>query len=309
MITTVTLNAAIDKTYLLPTFELGRVSRATSVLADAGGKGLNVARVAHLLGQPVTATGFVGGNNGEFICNELDRQGIAHDFVRVNEESRLCLNIIDQTHHRSTELLEPGPVITGEQLEEMKGRVKELAARSTIMAFSGSIPKGVPTSVYADLIAIAREQRATVFLDTSGDALVEGIQAHPHLIKPNEHEVERLIGKKLERESDLYDSIHQLMASGIEIVIVSLGAAGSLVGAGGQLYRVTAPKLDPVNTVGCGDSFIGGMAVAMRQGLPLIECLKLATAAGSANALTERAGVIRLDDVSRFLEVVEVQSI
>lgn len=306
MITTVTLNAAIDKTYVLPSFELGKVSRATSVHADAGGKGLNVARVAHTLGQPVTATGFVGGNNGQFICNELDKQGIPHQFVTVNEESRLCLNIIDTSSKAATELLEPGPVITPDQLEEMKHKVSELAAISKIVAFSGSIPKGVPTTFYAELITIAKERGAIVFLDTSGEALLEGIKARPHLIKPNEVEVEKLIGKKLEQESDLYDSVHKLMESGIQTVVVSLGASGSLVGSEGQLYRVKAPKLDPVSTVGCGDSFVGGMAVAIMQGKSLADCLKLATAAGSANALTERAGVIRLEDVNRFFEIAEI---
>lgn len=307
MITTITLNAAIDKTYYLPSFQPGKVSRVATVHAFPGGKGLNVARVAHLLGEPVLASGFVGGHNGEFIRQELDKQGIRHDFVTVEGESRLCLNIIDETSRTSTELLEPGPVITDDHIEAMKRKVRQLAAASSIVAFSGSIPKGAPAAIYAELAAIAKAEGARVFLDTSGDPLLEGIKAQPYLIKPNEEEVAKLIGRPPERESDLYDSVRRLMEQGIECVVVSLGAAGSLAGIRGELYRVTAPSLDAVNTVGCGDAFVAGMAVAVSRGKNAEEALRLATAAGSANALTEQAGNVRLHDVQRFLHEVAIR--
>jgi tagatose 6-phosphate kinase len=307
LITTVTLNAAIDKTYYLPAFERDKVSRVGKMHAFPGGKGLNVARVVRQLGENVVATGYVGGFNGEFIKKELDKQGIRHDFVTVEGESRLCLNIIDESRRTSTELLEPGPDITADQVEEMKRKVKQLAANSSIVAFSGSIPKGVPATIYADLVAIAKAEGAKVFLDTSGDPLLQALAAKPHFIKPNEQEIEVILGKKPERESDLHETVRRLMAQGIDCVVVSLGAAGSLAGIGGALYRIAAPKLEPVNTVGCGDAFVAGMAVATLRGQSAEECLKLATAAGSANALTEQAGSVRLSDVERFLQQIVAQ--
>jgi tagatose 6-phosphate kinase len=309
MITTITLNAAIDKTYYLPAFEPGGIFRTDNVYACPGGKGLNVARVVRQLGCPVLASGFVGGSNGEFICRELDRQGIPHDFVRTDGESRLCLNIIDSASGISTEILEPGPVVTADQMEAMKRKVRELAAKSQIVAFSGSLPKGAPVHLYAELITLARREGAVVFLDASGDALLEGIRAVPDFIKPNETEVEKIIGRRLERESQLYDSVRQLMSGGIACVAVTLGASGSLVGMRDELYRVHAPKLEAVNTVGCGDAFVAGMAVAMARGEAPGEALRLATAAGSANALTERAGQIRIEDVDRFLGQIRIEKI
>jgi tagatose 6-phosphate kinase len=302
MLTTVTLNAAIDKTYFLNSFPLGKVSRAQTMRVNPGGKGLNVARVAGQLGQPVLATGFVGGYNGRFIMDELNRQGIAHDFVQVEGESRLCLNMIDLSNRSSTEVLEPGPEITVEQVEEMKRKIRQLAAKSAIVALSGSVPRGTPTSIYAELITIAKAEGARVFLDASGDALMAGIAAVPEMIKPNEDEVERIIGKKLEREEDLFDSVRELMVRGIKRVIVTLGAAGSLAGVDGRLYRIRAPKLNAVNTVGCGDSFVAGMASAVLQGMNVEDSLRLATAAGSANALTEEAGNVRQEDVDALFK-------
>lgn len=309
MITTVTLNAAIDKTYFVDDFQLGQVSRVGRMISYPGGKGVNVARVAHLLGGPVTATGFVGGSNGGYIERQLTHQGIHNDFVRVEGESRLCLNIIDSIAGRSTELLEPGPEIDAPQAEAMKRKIRDLAESSGIVTLSGSLPKGLPSSFYADLIGIVRSQGALAFLDASGDALLQGIQAKPFLIKPNEQEVEKLIGKKLERESDLYGSIHQLMRGGIQCVVVSLGAEGSVAGYEGNLYRVRAPRIEAVNTVGCGDSFVAGMAVAMHRGDSFEQALMLAAAAGSANALMPEAGNVRMADVSRFLEQVSIETI
>lgn len=308
MITTVTLNAAIDKTYYVDDFRLGQVSRAAKMFSFPGGKGVNVARVAHLLDGPVTATGFVGGHNGRFIEEQLTRQGIPNDFVAVEGESRLCLNIVDAAG-QSTELLEPGPDINAAHAEAMKRKLRSLAERSRIVTLSGSLPKGLPASYYAELVAVVHEAGALAFLDASGDALVQGLAAKPFLIKPNEQEVEKLLGKKLERESDLYGSIHQLMRDGIRCMVVSLGAEGSVAGCDGQLYRIRAPRIEAVNTVGCGDSFVAGMAVAVHRGDSIVQALKLATASGTANALMPEAGNVRTEDVSRFLTEVSIESI
>jgi tagatose 6-phosphate kinase len=308
-IVTVTLNAAIDKTYRVDRFPLGKVSRVGEMISVPGGKGINVARVARQLGGDVVATGFVGGSNGDFIERELSRQGIANDFVRVEGESRLCLNIIDLSTGLSTELLEPGPVVEEQQVAAIRDKVKKLAAGSRVVALSGSLPKGVPASLYAELVGIVKAEGAQAFLDTSGDALAEGVKAQPHLIKPNEDEIEKLLGRKPEREDELYDSIRRLNAQGIACVVVTLGAAGSVAGCEGRLYRIRAPRIDAVNPVGSGDSFVAGMAVAAARGEPIEEALRLATAAGTANALNAQAGDVRPDDVKRLLGEVAVESI
>lgn len=309
MITTVTLNAAIDKTYYLPRFQVGEVSRVGRLMAIPGGKGINVAKVLHQLGERTLASGFVGGNNGQYIQAELQSLGLMTDFVNVAGESRICLNIIDESNQASTELLEPGPTIQDADLQDMRLKVKEQASKSKIIAFSGSLPQGVPSDFYAELIELAKDSGARVLLDTSGEALLMGIEAKPFLIKPNESEIEVIIGKKLEHESDLYGSIKQLMEKGISCVIVSLGERGSIAGYDGKLYRVKAPTINAVNTVGCGDAFIAGIASAMHRDVPLDEAFVFATAVGTANALTEQAGFIHTEDVTELLPKVEIELI
>jgi tagatose 6-phosphate kinase len=309
LITTITLNAAIDKTYVLNHFPLGAVSRVAEMISVPGGKGINVARVARQLGGTVKASGFVGGSNGDFIVKELTKAGINNDFVRVDGESRLCLNMLDQSTGTSTEVLEPGPTVTAEQAEAMKRQVSRLAADSKIVAFSGSLPKGAPATLYAELVTIAKARGAIVFLDASGDPLAEGVKALPFLIKPNEDEIGRLLGAKPEREEQLLDGIRKLMEQGIGCVVVTLGAAGSIAGVNGKLLRIRVPKVEAINAVGSGDSFVAGMAVALANGQSAEQALLLAAAAGTANALNAQAGDVRLEDVERIRSQIVVEPI
>lgn len=308
MITTVTLNAAIDKTYYLNNFVYSSVMRVKHIHSVPGGKGINVARVIHQLGGDVLTTGFIGGKNGEFIENELTKQGIRHDFIKILGESRLCLNIIDESNGTSTELLEPGPEIKKDCLIEMKKHISNLSKRSKVLVFSGSLPIGSPFDFYHELIQISKSEGAKVFLDTSGEALIKGIESHPFLIKPNKEEVSNLLKSSIDQQG-LYMKIKEMNAGGIACVVVSLGAEGALVGYAGCLYRIKAPLVSAVNTVGCGDAFMAGMAFAYSKGDQMEDCLKYATAVGAANALTYEAGNIRKEDVRYLVTQVQIENI
>ncbi|MCM3341821.1 1-phosphofructokinase [Paenibacillus sp. MER TA 81-3] len=306
MITTVTLNAAIDKTYIIPGFNLNSLYRAEQMNATAGGKGINVARVIRTLGEDVIATGFVAGFNGMAISEMLRQEGIPSDFITVEGESRLCLNVIDPEGGTQTELLEAGPSIPAEAIESMKERIAKLASRSSHVVFSGSLPKGCQLGLYAELIAIARGAGAIPVLDTSGEALVEGIAARPYLIKPNEHEVVKLTDGNAEEEDDIKSALLRLAKQGIANVVVSLGERGALSTMDKQLFRVSIPRIDAVNAVGSGDSMVAGLVVADKRALPAEERLKLGAACGTANALMPSAGMVRLEDVEALKQQIQV---
>ncbi|UUZ86569.1 hexose kinase [Paenibacillus sp. P26] len=249
----------------------------------------------------------MGGANGVWIAERLSRQDVPHDFVTVDGESRICLNIIEETSGTSTELLEPGPVITPEAMEQLAGKLEGLAARSRVVCFSGDLPRGVPADYYAQLIRVAKSQGAAVFLDTSGEALRQGIRARPDFIKPNEEELAqplRLTGSGAE-DPGLKRRLDALHREGIRSVCVSMGAKGASLSAGGTRWRMAAPQVEAVNTVGRGDAFVAGFAVGtFRQESPEA-CLRLAVAAGAANALSDRAGSVDPDKAWESLESVE----
>ncbi|RED64035.1 1-phosphofructokinase family hexose kinase [Cohnella lupini] len=306
-ITTVTLNAAIDKTYYVPTWAKGTVMRAEKVLSMAGGKGVNVARVLHQLGHPaMAATGFASGYNGRFISDQVQELGIESEFVGAIGESRLCLNFIDGRDGSSTEVLEQGPEILEEHLENFKRKLTRLSAESALVIFSGSIPRGLSPSLYAELIGITRAEGAEVFLDASGAPLTQGLVAKPGFIKPNEEEIVPFLAG--DGYGNLFDGVSSLMNQGVANVVVTLGGEGAVAGIDGSHYRVRTPKLDVVNTVGCGDAFVAGYAYGFVRKWTAVECLKHAAAAGCANALSPAAGDIRLSDHRRLLREIEVEA-
>ncbi|MFC5468387.1 1-phosphofructokinase family hexose kinase [Cohnella suwonensis] len=306
-ITTVTLNAAIDKTYFVPALVKGTVMRATEVLSMAGGKGVNVARVLHQLGHPdVVATGFAAGHNGRYLVDRIRESGIGADFVVANGESRLCLNFIDGVDDSSTEVLEPGPEVEAEHLAALKNKIGGLAERSAVVVLSGSLPRGAPPSLYAELIELVRAAGALPFLDASGAPLALGLSAMPAFIKPNEEEILKLLAGNGDGDLDLREGALALARQGIRNVVVTLGGEGAAAFVDGVAYRVAIPKLKAVNTVGCGDAFVAGYAYGSSRGWSAEACLRHAAAAGCANALSAVAGDVKKDDFDMLLPRISI---
>jgi tagatose 6-phosphate kinase len=157
MILAINMNPAIDKVYAVDDFQVGKVFRPRAMTATAGGKGLNVARVAHLLGEKVMVTGLVGGSTGRQIEESVKEQGMDSRFITIQGESRICINVTDEKNITSTEILEPGPVVTLEEGERFLGRYQELLQECSVVTASGSLPKGMPRDLYATLIRMAGE--------------------------------------------------------------------------------------------------------------------------------------------------------
>lgn len=289
MIATITLNSAIDRTYYVNGFAAGGVHRVARKIDEPGGKGNNVAKVARQLGSDVTASGFTAGGSGAFIEERLAERGIGADFVRIDGESRVCLNIVDETNGASTELLEAGPAVAPQDIERLKATVRALAARNRVVAMSGSLPPGAPASLYAELIGIVREAGALAFLDTSGAAFAAALPARPDAIKPNEQELAAWAGRESLSEEEVVAAALRL-SQDVPNVCVTLGGRGAIAVLDGRVFRVTPPAIRAVNTVGCGDAFVAGLAVATARGVAPEERLRLAAAAAAANALSERAG-------------------
>ncbi len=306
MITTVTLNTAIDKAYVIDHMQQGEVMRVLKCSNTPGGKGLNVAKVASACGADTVATGFVGGHAGAHIEEMLDAQGIKHDFVHASGETRCCINVI-ASDGSSTEFLEPGEAVSAEETARLMDKFDELAAASDVITISGSAPKGMPENIYAELISKAKAAGKKVILDTSGKLLKESIKALPTMIKPNKDEVEDLLDIKVEQHEDLVAGARKIHEMGIPIVVVSLGAQGAMVVSDEGEYICHPPKIKVVNTVGCGDSMTAAFAVGLERGMSIRETLKYATAVSAANAMTMATGSVEIADVEENLKHITVQ--
>lgn len=291
MIATVTLNASIDKAYQLacPLVD-GTVMRVETCIDNAGGKGMNAARAVATCGEDVLATGFVGGNNGRLLCELLDADGIAHDFVHVAAETRCCVNVLEPDG-RSTEFLEPGRPVSEAEVAAMREKIAEVAARADVVTFNGSAPAGAGEDIYRTLVEVVRAAGKPAILDTSGKLLVGSLAARPTMIKPNTDEICAILGKKPESIDEIVAAAREVHERhGIEKVVVSLGGDGSVMACSEGVFRGRAPKIDVVNPVGSGDTMVGAFAVAMARGMSVEEQLAYAMSCASANCLTASTG-------------------
>ena len=291
MITTVTLNASIDKAYVMEqAIENGTVMRVKEVRNTAGGKGLNVAKVVRICKAGVQATGFAGGFNGQYLEDLAEKSGVPTRFFHVEGETRSCINILDPKFG-STEYLEPGFEVSREDVERFLEEFPSILAGSSVVTMSGSAPRGVPAQIYRRLTEAARSQGVKVILDTSGSCLKEGICACPDMIKPNEDEIEALLGIRVRGYEDVVRSAQELHRTyRIPWVVVSLGGEGAVLACAEGTFHGKPPVLTPVNTVGCGDAMTGAFAVAMERNLPAEEALRYAIAVSAASAMSPLTG-------------------
>ncbi|MCI9593267.1 MAG: 1-phosphofructokinase [Lachnospiraceae bacterium] len=286
MIYTVTLNPALDKTVEILDFTVDSVNRITAMRTDPGGKGINVSKVIDKLGSKSIATGILGGGTGRAILSALDGMGLTSCFHFITGETRTNLKVVDPKRHTNTDINEPGLVVTEEilakLLEDLLARLKE----GDIVVLSGSIPKGAPKDTYYTWVKACREGGAKVILDADGDLLEEGLKASPYLIKPNNHEISRLLNQTLRTPKELKEAAKGLMKKyGIAEIVVSMGAEGALYVTGDETIYAEGLKVTVGSTVGAGDSVVAALAVAQEVQMPLAETVRLSTATGAANVM------------------------
>ena len=293
---TITLNAAVDKTYVVNNFTLDRVHRPQEMKSVAGGKGINVARVCKTLGKPSLASGFVAGHNGRFIENHLKMEGIPFDFVRVKGESRLCIAIVDLVNKTQTEVNEWGPPVGEREARRLERKVKELLPRASFLVFSGSAPPGTPQDIFARLTILAKDVGVPAILDTSGELLRFGLEARPFMVKPNIRELEYLVGGDLNDEKDVIEAMRAI-SDRAEIVVVTMGKEGAIMLADGETIHTPGLDVPFVSALGSGDSFLAGFICGLLDNLSLEDCLRLGNACGAANVMVVGAGMARREDI------------
>lgn len=286
MILTVTLNSSIDKLYLMESVRPETVMRVREVHNTAGGKGLNVSRVAAKLGESVTAMGFVGGFNGQYLESLVPDPKIRCAFTHVAGETRSCINCWDLSSGRSTEYLEPGEPVSAEDVCRFLNDFLLQLPSADVVTVSGSAPKGVPEDFYCELIRRCRKAGVPVLVDTSGNRLVSAVKERPTLIKPNADEIVQLTGRPFSGTAEAVLSLRELYRTGIPYVVLSLGADGALLACGDGVFHGRPPKIDPRNTVGCGDSMMAGFAAGFARRLPAEETFRMALAVSAASALS-----------------------
>lgn len=308
MITIITFNPSIDRMYRVNSINVGEVQRVVSTNATAGGKGLNVAKVCKLLKEEPLAVGFLGGFNGEFIKEELKKLEIQNKFTEIKQETRNCLNIIED-NKISTEFLEKGPMIEKSDLERFEKEIKEVLKNTKILVASGSYCQNMPSDYYERIGNLCRENKIKFILDTSGESLRKALKSKPYLIKPNVDEIKQLLEINVNSKDEIIFSGKKLLEMGAENVCISLGKNGMVYLNKDSVYDVEVPQVKAMNTVGSGDSSIAGFSVGILKGYEVEALLKLSNACGISNSLSMETGFVNLEEVEKYKDLVKVTKI
>lgn len=265
-VVTVTLNAAVDQTLDVPGFTAGTVNRAVAETRTAGGKGINVAAFLSGGPVPVTATGFLGEDNAALFEALFRRRHILDLCLRVPGGSRVNVKVVDREGGSVTDINLPGPQIHAESWRGLLSALDSLAAANRTFVLAGSIPAGVPETAYAELVPRLRARGAFVAVDASGPPLRHAMAAKPDMVKPNRHELSELLGRPLDTRADLLAAARELAASGIALVVVSLGEEGAVFVEEGRALLAVPPPVRVASTVGAGDAMVAGVLAARLEG-------------------------------------------
>ena len=314
MIYTVTLNPALDKTVEIPNLALDTVNRITKMRTDPGGKGINVSKVIAKLGGTSKAIGILAGNSGKAIQDALDGEGLAHNFRFVPGETRFVegqtrtnLKIIDRALHTNTDINEPGIEVDAPELTALLYDLLKELKRGDIVVLAGSLPKGAPKDTYYTWVESCKKAGAKVFLDADGELLAEGLKAAPYLVKPNNDELSRMMGRELKTLDELADAGQALIRRGIEHVVVSMGGRGALYLRKDSVIYAPALKVKVGSTVGAGDSVVAALAYAEAEGLGEENTVRLSIATGAANVMCSGTQAAERSQIEELLPLVTFQ--
>ena len=309
MIYTVTLNPAVDRELTVADFAFDTVLRATAVQVDCGGKGFNVSRMLAALGAPSVALGFAGGKSGALLNETLVGLGIQTAFTWIEGETRTNVSIVTAQHDRYLKVNEPGPTITDANRSALLSQVNELIEPGDWWVLAGSLPPGVPSTIYADLVALIQSGGAHAILDTSGAALLAGCAERPLLIKPNEVEASAMSGLPVNNPKEAVAAAQMIQSQGPQNVVISLGKAGAIFSDGQAAWLATSPMIQESNPIGAGDSMVGGLVYGLAQKMPVAEALRWGIACGAATASLAGTAVGSRDLVNTLLDQVVIKQL
>jgi 6-phosphofructokinase 2 len=300
-IVTITPNPAIDIYTTVEEVTPTRKLRCKAVRRDAGGGGINVARVVRRFGGAVAAICPIGGATGNLLRRLVDLEGVQSLPILVTEETREDFTVLDRKAGHQYRFVLPGSRLSEEEWNACLTALEALKQSPAFIVGSGSLPPGVPDDFYARVARIAKSRGSRMVIDTSGAALSAALKEGVYLAKPNLRELQELCGVPLHDRASQIDACRKLIETGsVEVVVLTLGAEGALLVTAEASYFGSGPPIAAVSAVGAGDSFVGGMMWKLAVADSLIEAFRFGVAAGSAAVLSPGTELCHAQDVVRL---------
>ena len=307
-IITITLNPAVDKTYVVGELVPEHKLRCPNPVVEAGGGGINVSKGLKELGLSSEAVFFAGGRNGSHLSEILKREQIECRTVEIEGETRESLVIIDRSTNKEYRIVVEGPSIDLPAFQEIIKLIE--SEKPEWIVASGSLPKGLPEDVYATIATTSKRIGSKLVLDTSGAALKSALTQGVYLMKPNLRELSKLTGIHPLNTELVVSSAQKLISDGkAEIVVVSMSSAGAIVVTRDMHQHIPSPEVEQRSTVGAGDSMVSGMVWALQQNKSLKEMISWGVACGSAATMNASTKLFRKGDAEKLFATISEKAL
>lgn len=299
-IVTLTFSPSIDKSSSVLEIKHDIKMKCTKLLADAGGGGINVARVLTRLGADVKTIFPAGGLSGQFFTSLLDKEKIVYDNVPAKHDTKENFVVFDDASKQQYRFGMPNTILLTDEWQSIIDMISFNYDVEYIVV-SGSLPESVPSKVFKMIAKIAKNLNAKLIVDTSGKSLKNAIAAGAFLIKPNREELGILCGIKNLKNDDIEQAAKNLIANNdITVVVVSMGAEGAMLVTAEQTHQISPPKVLVKSTVGAGDSMVAGIVYGISENFGYETALKYGIACGTATTMNEGTGLGTIQDINRI---------
>jgi 6-phosphofructokinase 2 len=306
-VVTLTASPAIDLCTGVEEVAPTRKLRCTAARRDAGGGGINVARVVRRLGSEVAAIYPAGGSTGRLLESLVEREGVRSVAIAIAQETREDFTVMEQKSGNQYRFVLPGSPLAEPEWHACLDALKAMDKLPPFVVGSGSLPSGAPDDFYARAARIAKAGGAKMVVDTSGRALTAALMEGLYLVKPNLRELQELTHAPLSDQAERIRACRYVIETGgAQVVALTLGAHGALLVTRDTAHLARSPAIDPVSAVGAGDSFVGGMVWSLAAGGSIVDAFRYGVAAGSAAVLNPGTELCHAADVTALYERIEL---
>lgn len=303
-IVTLTMNPALDITTSIGVVRPTDKLRCSATRYDPGGGGINVARIARVLGGSVLAVFPAGGSHGGLVTTLLRDAEVPFRRIPIGAQTRESFTVNETSTGQQYRFVLPGPELTVEEQEQCLEQLRNAAESAEFVVASGSLPPGVPADYYQRVADICERLGVPLVLDTSGGGL-QHISSGVFLLKASVRELRECVGRRLATEPEQFAAAHELIDLGrAHVVVVSLGSYGALLATSDASLRFSAVPMGSGSGVGAGDAMVAAITVALGRGWPLEKSVRFGIAAGAAKLRTPGTEACERADVERLFDLV-----
>ncbi len=303
-IVTLTFSPCIDKSTSVQSLIPEKKLLCSVPIMEPGGGGINVARAIKKLGGEASAAYPSGGYTGKFFTQLLEKENITSIIIDTVHETRENIIVVDESTNNQYRFGMPGTELLKNEWQACLKAVEGIKNAEFIIA-SGSLPPGVPLDIYAQLAKIAKQNKAKLIIDASGEALKKALEEGIYLLKPNLGELSALVGEKELQPNAVKDVAQSIVAQGnCEVMVVSMGAAGAMLVTKDIVKTVTPPPVVRKSTVGAGDSMVAGITFYLSKGKSLIEAVQYGVACGTAATMNDGTELCKKQDVDKLFAII-----